>query len=591
MNVNGNGNTEKGAEEMRGEHLLLTALGTNPRTALYSLGDRRAEAMFAPAALLDLLPETERPDRVLALCTPRAKDMSWPRLEQTLAAKCPVEPVDVSDGDAQEDVNSYLTQVSGAIPSNRKIELTVDVTHGYRHFSFLTYIVVLYLAALRGVRVRGAYYGLLRHNGPSPFLDLRPLLGLPRWLHALEVLHDTGSTLPLAAALDVDPHNQSARSIARELSQFSDGYLSGLPLESGRAAGQIREQRLKPLKKLLERDHCLPLAAELVERLDRLLAPFALAESVSGNGWKQRVTLSKDELERQARIIDDLLRHGNIATALGLMNEWAVSWSVWLLGYKAGWLDYPKARRRAAGRLDAIEAVGRDLELKHELTDEQRSLGEFWGRLRELRNAYAHHGMRPQIIVGDPKVEKTLACIRAFWEGTLRSCPDVSLSLGESRGRILISPIGLRPGVLFSALQACRADGHDSGPTVCLAICSHETERLITEAAQHAGFAGKIESLLLEDPYGGRPEIQHLVNTARKRFIGADEVFVNVTGGTTLMGLAAEALAVAARKLACPVRRFGLIDRRPPEQQDTDPYRTGEPFWLDAPEGADVDRD
>ena len=70
----------------------------------------------------------------------------------------------------------------------------------------------------------------------------------------------------------------------------------------------------------------------------------------------------------------------------------------------------------------------------------------------------------------------------------------------------------------------------------------------------------------------------------------AEEVLVNVTGGTTLMGLAAEALANAARDLARPaVRRFGPADRRPPAEPDADPYRVGEPFWLDRAGEDDAD--
>jgi hypothetical protein len=95
----------------------------------------------------------------------------------------------------------------------------------------------------------------------------------------------------------------------------------------------------------------------------------------------------------------------------------------------------------------------------------------------------------------------------------------------------------------------------------------------------------------LEDPFGGRPEIERVVKAARPRILGADEVLVNVTGGTTLMGLVAEALAGTARQLARPVRRFGLIDRRPPADQDADPFRAGEPFWLDSAEGGDADGD
>ena len=66
------------------DHLLLTVLGTNPRTARYSLAGQEAEATLAPIALLDLLRPTERPNRVMALCTSQAKKESWPILEEAL---------------------------------------------------------------------------------------------------------------------------------------------------------------------------------------------------------------------------------------------------------------------------------------------------------------------------------------------------------------------------------------------------------------------------------------------------------------------------------------------------------------------------
>ena len=496
-----------------------------------------------------------------------------------------------------------------AIPND--VDLTVDVTHGYRHFSFLTYVAVLYLAALRGVQVRRAYYGLLRASVPpstgklpnasgtqpvapdplSPFLDLRPLLELPRWLHALETLRETGSTVPLADALRAGPQSQSTRKVSDELSRLSEAYLSGLPLELGREADRFRSQSLKPLRRLLRDDHRLPLAGELVDRIEEMIAPVAMAP-VSGGVWKRGVALSADELGRQARVIDDLLRRGNVATALGLMNEWTVSWAVWRLDPDCDWLDYGKVRRRAGNLLGAVAAVADDRDLRDVLTDEQRALGNFWRELCDLRNAYAHHGMRPQVVVGGPKVAGQLERIRGFWERTLRACPDWSLSLGTSPGgRVLVSPIGQRPGVLFSAMRACLTNGETEAPATCLAICSRETEKFIAEAASQAGHTGAIEPLRLDDPYGGTAEIPCLEKKAQRHFIGADEVLVNVTGGTTLMGLAAEALASTARGLACPVRRFGLIDRRPPDRQMADPYQTGEPFWLDRSSDGDEDDD
>ena len=209
--------------ESRG-HVLLTLLGRNPLSARYVLGERRVDARLAPSALLELLPEEDRPDRVLALCTPEAEQESWPLLKEDLrSAACSVERVTVPSGHTPQDVNEYLVRVCDRVSrggpveltgepveltgepaelTGEPVELTVDVTHGFRHFSFLTYTAVLYLEAHGIARVRGAYYGLLNNEDrPSQFLDLRPLLALPRWVYALRVLRDTGSAKPMAEAL------------------------------------------------------------------------------------------------------------------------------------------------------------------------------------------------------------------------------------------------------------------------------------------------------------------------------------------------------------------------------------------------------
>ena len=567
--------------------MLLTVLGTDPKPARYTLEGREAEAQLAPIALFDLLPKAQRPDTLLAVCTPEAEQGSWPLLKRALNGRCRLKPVRVAAGENQQEAAACLEKISAAVPAD--VALTVDVTHGFRHFSFLTYIAVLYLSALRGVRVRGAWYGFLHPNRPSPFLDLRPLLNLPGWIHALRVLRETGSAMPMAGLLRGGPQNPLTRDLSRDLSRLSQAYLSGLPLELGRQAHGVRRQ-LKPLKKTLARDHRLPLARELVERIDGTLAGFAFDDPPSGEGWKRRVALSEGELDRQARLIDDLLERGSLASAIGLMREWTVSWVALRCGWQDEWLDFHRGRRKAAGLLGAIAAVGGDRELGDRLTEQQRQLGLFWESLAQLRNGYHHHGMRAQPLIGEPQAKRAFAAIRQYWRETLRRRPRCSLSLGEAYGKtILVSPIGNRPGVLNSALHACR-DGGRNLPDLCLAICSRESEGGIQAAANEAGYAGAVERLHIADPHGGLEEIEPLAKAARQHLIGAGEVLVNVTGGTTLMGLAAEALATAARNLACPsVRRFGLVDRRPPAQQDAEPYRVGEPFWLDRAEAGDAD--
>ena len=71
-------------EAPAGEHLPLTVLGRDPKPARYVLDGRESEARLAPLALL---PEEDRPNRVLALCTPEAEQDSLPLLEGALGVR------------------------------------------------------------------------------------------------------------------------------------------------------------------------------------------------------------------------------------------------------------------------------------------------------------------------------------------------------------------------------------------------------------------------------------------------------------------------------------------------------------------------
>ena len=583
------GTSDNSSPPGSGEHFLLTVLGKDPKPTCYELGGKEAEAPLAPVALLKFLDSAkEKPSHVLAFCTPDAERDSLGVLEKALGNRYQTKLVLVADQDSpKEQVDAYLKAVTESIHPNA--EVTVDITHGPRHFSLLMYIAVLYLCALRNVRIRGAYYGFRRSSGPSQFFDLLPLLKLPDWIYALKVINETGSTLPLAKIIKESGSKSIGKEIAKELDSLSQAYLSGLPVELGRSAETFRQKNYpKHLRKLLLENR-LPCEKELVESLCNTLKPFELDQTIetSTDKWKKElVKLSDCELNRQAEIINHLFNHGNVANALGLLSEWTTSWVIWNNGQKKQWLDY-KERKRAGNRLRAIEyAVCHEKELNLKLSDHLHKLGRYWQDLRELRNGYAHHAMRPQHLVSDPKSKRQIEKIKEYWEDTLQHCPTFSLSLGKDRGQVLMSPIGMTPGVLFSALKACQEEAGEF-PVRCLVVCSCKTKERIAEAVDCAAYKGEVQHLLLKDPHSGLDEIKALRKASRRHFIDATEVVVNVTGGTTVMGVAVQALADTARSLACPVRRFGLIDRRPRHQQEADPYRMGELCWIDPSSDSD----
>ena len=159
----------------------------------------------------------------------------------------------------------------------------------------------------------------------------------------------------------------------------------------------------------------------LAQTFDRV----ALPESVLGDGWKRQIRLSTFELERQARIIDKLSGRENYATALRLMREWLVSWAAYQQGLEDEWLSRD-VRQRAEGLLHALRAISGDRGLRGVLSKEQRKLGEFWNDLAEVRNAYAHHGMRGDDLLRDRTVaaaRKRVLCSGSRPFGRVRSFP------------------------------------------------------------------------------------------------------------------------------------------------------------------------
>jgi hypothetical protein len=558
------------------QRLLVTVLGTNPKPARYALAESSVEASLAPLALVQLLAEERRPTRILALCTAEAKEQSWPILVQDCSCQG-IEATVAELGADPSDLASFLQAVARSIPVEGVQGLMIDVTHGPRHYALLTYLAIQYLAVLRNLAIDGAYYGWYDKDA-GRLLDIRPLLVLPEWIYALRVFGESGDASSLARLVERGG-DQVARTMATELLAVSRAQESGLPIELGQTSSKFRAERRKPFKKTLQAQGAL-LEDELWRRLEEPLGRFAFDSPNQTPGWKKQVPLNVDELKRQAALVDDLLDRGSIAVALGLMNEWTVSRVVLQMRNEGSWLDYHSTRRTAATRLGALGALAQEPAIGQSLTEQQRTLGTFWRDLSDLRNAFHHHGMRPQVLVGSgASVESKLDKVRKYW-ASLKTMFELPLALPTASQRLLVSPVGRRQGVLFSAIDACRRDGEP--PDACLVLASDETLSTADEALHKAEFSGQVHRIRMADPYGGQSEIERLVQDARSQLVVAQEIAVNLTGGTTLMGLAVAAIANEAQRLGRNVRRFGLVDRRPPSEQDAEPYRVSEAFWLDA---------
>lgn len=571
-------------------YTLVASPGTYPLTTTrYMLGDQEHESQFCAAALARLLP---RPVRVIAPLTEEARRQNWPTFQQAMEEACGLTPIElpIPDGREEAEIWAITERLVAALEDQvgQGERLVLDVTNAFRSLPFVYFAALAFLQALRGVEVAGVYYGAFDRGRPerTPIVDLSPLLTLSRWSYAVRSFREAAD---LAAARDLLVERKQqvfkaaggrgsampfplTRAIER-IGDLQEPLAAGLPLEIGIHA----REALDALAQVPQDDLVAFIASpRFLEPLRAELERFALPAIPPGRR-KSAVALDLAELERQLRLIRWYIELKRYARALLLMREWVVNRVLLAQGRTADWLSR-EARHAAERALGALSA--RAQRKDPALSEAQRGLAGLWDSLADLRNAFAHPGMRPQEVTADVRTihEKLAAleerCGDDGWWSTSR--PAGAL------GRLLVTALGMSPGVLYTAIQHTR-------PEAVLVVASANSRPLVAEALAAAGAPDLPATITtIADPFTGFAEVRGLVAEQEATLLAAREVVGNVAGGTTVMQLAVQELVARAARLGVPTTVGAVVDRRAPEEQRRQPYVLGE--WILLQGAADEER-
>jgi hypothetical protein len=291
--------------------------------------------------------------------------------------------------------------------------LNIDLTHAYRAIPIVHTWLALYLQRLGlvelGVMGYGAYDPAAKES--TPYIDLSHMMWLAEWAAAVRDLErrgDAGALMDLlerfgnlvrkqtfAGAEPPDPKRKNALrvlgSVTKAAQAISRHIPAGLPIELGiearRALGSTGPKDVADAVQSV-----LPPAAPVAERLHRAARLFAWPDELTAKQAKRNLKLSHAEIRRELDLVGLWAKRRAEGGALRALRELIINRVLLARGIISGWLD-ESARKRAAEALNQLRQVNNPR--FSSLPEDRKKLGRLWHEVCEMRNAFAHAGMKP----------------------------------------------------------------------------------------------------------------------------------------------------------------------------------------------------
>lgn len=216
-----------------------------------------------------------------------------------------------------------LMDLSSRLPSGEQV--TLDVTHSFRHLPMLAMVAARYLAKVRGITVDDIYYGAfemkLADDAPVPVVRLGGLLRMLEWVEALNGYEHSGDYAvfaPLLEAEGLSPQHSKALSLASFRERVGNSEKAKEALTETAAAisgldgpfvalfrGQLRE-RLAWATGGDRGERELRLARTWLERDDYLRAAIFLLEGLVTSEAYHRLRVNFNDRAERVRAADSL---------------------------------------------------------------------------------------------------------------------------------------------------------------------------------------------------------------------------------------------------------------------------------------------
>lgn len=153
----------------------------------YEYGGRIVETCYFPYAVK----EFTKPEKLAVIMTEKARTAHSDRLRE----KCEYETIIIPEGKTEKEIWEIFGEISDYVPENA--EIILDITHGFRSQPVILLACLIYLKALKNVKLLQILYAAFEardENNVTPVFDLKPFLDLMDWSYGVYEFVNNGNS-------------------------------------------------------------------------------------------------------------------------------------------------------------------------------------------------------------------------------------------------------------------------------------------------------------------------------------------------------------------------------------------------------------
>ena len=350
----------------------------------YEYGGKIVETCYFPYAVK----EFTSPEKLAVIMTNKANEVHSERLRE----KCEYESIIISDGKTQKEIWDIFGKIADYVPENE--EVILDITHGFRSQPVILLACLVYLKALKNVKLKKILYAAFEardENNVTPVFDLKPFLDLMDWSYGVYEFIRNGNTKEFRKLLSDAQRNtyifndkikakklKVAGNILEEFSNAMSVVNVNDMLATAKNYKNAMPDIIKETENISEAKPFGLLIDKVKERMNKLGMPYKEQE---GKGF----------IKTNVEIIKWYLETEQYQQAITLMTELIITVKCILIGEN----PYSFENRKKA-----IEIIGKEIDMvksgeKNRLETKESNL---FGKLGEVRNEINHAGMKERTI-------------------------------------------------------------------------------------------------------------------------------------------------------------------------------------------------